>query len=79
MINELKQHNEMFTQWRKAIHQHPELGFEEQQTADFVANKLRQWGLDEVHTGIATTGVVGVLKANLPIAALLGCELIWMR
>lgn len=72
MINELKQHNEMFTQWRKAIHQHPELGFEEQQTADFVANKLRQWGLDEVHTGIATTGVVGVLKGQSPNSRAIG-------
>ncbi|WP_028771414.1 M20 aminoacylase family protein [Shewanella waksmanii] len=72
MINELKQHNEMFTQWRKAIHQHPELGFEEQQTADFVANKLRQWGLDEVHTGIATTGVVGVLRGQSPNSRAIG-------
>ncbi|QLE86587.1 amidohydrolase [Shewanella sp. Scap07] len=72
MINELKQHNEMFSQWRKAIHQHPELGFEEQQTADFVANKLRQWGLDEVHTGIATTGVVGVLRGQSPNSRAIG-------
>ena len=49
--------------WRRDFHQHPELRFEEQRTAEQVAKLLRSWGL-EVHTGIATTGVVGVLRAG---------------
>ena len=49
--------------WRRDFHQHPELRFEEQRTAGQVAKLLRSWGL-EVHTGIATTGVVGVLRAG---------------
>ncbi|MGF1700444.1 M20 family metallopeptidase [Photobacterium makurazakiensis] len=56
--------NELFTQWRRDIHQHPELGFEECRTASLVAAKLKEWGFDEVHTGIAQTGVVGVLKGR---------------
>jgi len=55
-------HPEM-TAWRRDIHSHPELGFEEQRTSDFVAAKLAQFGV-EVHRGIGRTGVVGVLRAG---------------
>jgi hippurate hydrolase len=50
--------------WRRHLHQAPELGFEEHKTAAFVADKLKSFGVDEVHTGIAGTGVVGVLRAG---------------
>ncbi|MEM7209492.1 MAG: M20 aminoacylase family protein [Pseudomonadota bacterium] len=46
--------------WRHDIHQHPELGFEEDRTSDKVANLLESFGI-EVHRGIGGTGVVGVL------------------
>jgi hippurate hydrolase len=49
--------------WRRDFHQYPELRFEEHRTAARVAELLRSWGI-EVHTGIATTGVVGVLRAG---------------
>ena len=49
--------------WRHHIHAHPETAFEESGTAAFVADKLRSFGL-EVHTGIAKTGVVGVLRSG---------------
>jgi amidohydrolase len=48
---------------RRDLHMHPELGFQEQRTAGIVADRLRSLGLD-VHTGIARTGVVGVLRGN---------------
>ena len=51
------------TRWRRDIHAHPELGFEENRTAAIVAAKLREYGL-EVHTGIGKTGVVGVLSSG---------------
>ena len=51
------------TQWRRDIHAHPELGFEELRTADIVAAKLADFGI-EVHRGIGKTGVVGVLRAG---------------
>jgi amidohydrolase len=51
------------TRWRRDIHAHPELGFEESRTAAIVAEKLREFGC-EVHTGIGRTGVVGVLRAG---------------
>ncbi len=47
--------------WRRHLHAHPEVAFEETATSAFVADKLRSFGL-EVHTGIAKTGVIGVLR-----------------
>lgn len=46
---------------RRDIHAHPELGLEEHRTADIVARKLEEWGID-VHRGVGKTGVVGVLR-----------------
>lgn len=53
------------TAWRRDIHQHPELSNRETRTAALVAAQLRKLGL-EVHTGIAHTGVVGILKGGRP-------------
>ncbi len=55
-------HDEM-TKWRRDIHAHPELGFEEHRTADIVAGLLAQFGC-EVHRGVGRTGVVGTLRAG---------------
>lgn len=52
-----------FVTLRRDIHAHPELGFEEHRTAGIVAKLLSEWGV-EVHTGIAGTGVVGVLRGG---------------
>jgi amidohydrolase len=51
--------------WRRDIHQHPELSNREVRTSALVAQELKKLGL-EVHTGIAHTGVVGLLKGDLP-------------
>ncbi|HZZ64230.1 MAG TPA: amidohydrolase [Candidatus Baltobacteraceae bacterium] len=50
---------------RRDLHMHPELGFEERRTASMVAGRLQALGF-EVHTGLATTGVVGVIRGSLP-------------
>jgi amidohydrolase len=50
---------------RRDFHRHPELGFAEHRTSAIVADRLRRLGLD-VHVGIATTGVVGVLRGTRP-------------
>jgi len=52
--------------WRRDFHAHPELGNREFRTAGIVADHLRALGLDEVRTGVAHTGVVGLLKGALP-------------
>ena len=51
------------TRWRRDIHAHPELGFQETRTADLVAARLEAFGI-EVHRGVGRTGVVGVLRAG---------------
>jgi hippurate hydrolase len=48
---------------RRDLHAHPELCFEEVRTADIVAAKLHEWGI-EVHRGFATTGVVGIIDGR---------------
>jgi hippurate hydrolase len=55
-------HGEM-TSWRHDLHAHPELGFEEHRTSEFVAGKLAEFGC-EVHRNIGKTGVVGVLRTG---------------
>jgi hippurate hydrolase len=64
IINRIGDFHDEMTAWRRDLHAHPELGFEETRTSAVVADKLRAFGLDEVHTGLAKTGVVGVLKAG---------------
>jgi amidohydrolase len=53
------------TAWRRDIHAHPEIAFEEHRTAALVAAKLEEFGI-EVHRGLAGTGVVGTLRGNQP-------------
>jgi amidohydrolase len=52
--------------WRRDIHQHPELGNREVRTAQLVAEHLRALGLEQVRTGIATTGVTAILRGGKP-------------
>lgn len=52
------------TEWRKDIHTHPELQFDVERTAGIVADKLREFGADEVIEGIGRTGVVGIIKGR---------------
>jgi amidohydrolase len=52
--------------WRRDIHAHPELGNREVRTSGIVADHLRRLNFDEVRTGVAHTGVVGLLKGGLP-------------
>lgn len=58
---EIKDWQDEFIQIRHSLHQHPEIGLQERQTADFIANKLSSWGY-EVHAPIGHTGVVGQIK-----------------
>ena len=56
---------------RRDIHAHPELKFEENRTAEIVASALRSFGIDEIHTGLGKTGVVGILRGR-PGSKMLG-------
>jgi amidohydrolase len=63
IIPRIGEFNNDLVAWRRDIHAHPELGFEESRTSDLVAAKLVDFGI-EVHRGIGKTGLVGVLKAG---------------
>lgn len=63
VINSIAAFQPEMQAWRRDIHAHPELGYEEHRTSETVARLLAEWGI-EVHRGIAGTGVVGVLRAG---------------
>ena len=63
LIPDLNKNRARLTAWRRDIHAHPELAFEERRTADLVASALEEAGI-EMHRGLAGTGVVGILKAG---------------
>jgi amidohydrolase len=63
MIGRIAEFHTELTAWRHDLHAHPELGFEERRTADFVARKLAGFGC-EVFSGVGRTGVVGRLRAG---------------
>lgn len=67
----LDRHIEDFVTFRRDIHAHPELGFEEDRTASLVAERLREWGI-QVFEGIGRTGVVGVVKGRQPGDRMIG-------
>ena len=51
--------------WRRDIHAHPELSYEEVRTADRVAERLTEWGIP-MHRGLGGTGVVGIIEGRQP-------------
>ena len=60
----IEESSEELTAIFKDLHAHPEIGFTETRTSAIVAEKLKAYGVDEVHTGIAKTGVVGLIKGK---------------
>jgi len=62
---EIRQMQSDIVEWRRQLHQKPELGFEEYITADFIQRKLQQWNISYI-TKIAETGVVATISSNSP-------------
>ena len=60
----IAQYHPELTAFRRDLHAHPELGFEEIYTAGRIQEALRLCGVDEVHTGIGKTGVVGLIRGR---------------
>jgi hippurate hydrolase len=63
LVRDIEGYAAEMTAWRRDIHAHPELGFQENRTAGIVASELKKFGI-EVHEGVGKTGVVGVLKSG---------------
>jgi amidohydrolase len=64
ILNRAAEMQEEIAGWRRHIHQNPEILFDVHQTAAFVADRLKEFGCDEVVAGIGRTGVVGVIKGS---------------
>ncbi|MCZ0735057.1 M20 aminoacylase family protein [Phreatobacter sp. AB_2022a] len=62
IVNRIAALHDEVTAWRRDLHEHPELQFDVHRTAGIVADKLKEFGCDEVVTGIGRTGVVGIIK-----------------
>jgi amidohydrolase len=62
-IPDIEAYRSDLVRWRRAIHAHPELAYEETRTADFVADRLTDWGLT-IDRGLGKTGVVGTLACG---------------
>ena len=64
IINRIAEFHEEMTAWRHDLHAHPELSMREFRTSAMVQEKLKSFGVDEIITGMATTGVVGVIRGG---------------
>jgi hippurate hydrolase len=64
IINRIAEFHDEMAEWRRDLHAHPELSMKEFRTSEVVREKLRSFGVDEIITGLATTGVVGVIRAG---------------
>jgi amidohydrolase len=62
--NRFAEMHDEITEWRRDLHENPEILFETHRTSALVADKLREFGCDEIVTGIGRTGVVGVIKGK---------------
>lgn len=64
VINRIAEFAPEMQEWRRHLHRHPELEFDLPKTAGFVADRLREIGVDEVHEGIAQTGIVALIRGQ---------------
>jgi hippurate hydrolase len=64
IINRIAAFHAEMTEWRHDLHAHPELALQETRTSKVVQQKLAEFGVDEVITGMAGTGVVGVIRGR---------------
>ncbi|WP_170782540.1 M20 aminoacylase family protein [Ruegeria lacuscaerulensis] len=64
VVNRIADYTADMTAWRQHLHTIPELKFECHETAAFVAERLREFGVDEIHEGIATTGIVAIINGQ---------------
>ncbi|MFS0647191.1 M20 metallopeptidase family protein [Siminovitchia sp. 179-K 8D1 HS] len=71
VVDEARAAANKVSEWRRHLHQYPELSFQEHDTAAFVAEKLKELGNIHIQTGVAKTGVIGTISSgNGPVIAL---------
>lgn len=63
-VNRIADYAQDMKTWRRWLHQHPELQFDCHETAAFVVERLREFGITDIHEGIATSGVVAIIEGQ---------------
>ena len=66
VLNSIADRLPVHTEWRRHLHAHPEIKFACHGTAAFVAERLREIGVDELHEGLAETGIVALIRGRAP-------------
>ena len=66
VLNRIADLAPQMTEWRRHLHAHPETRFDCHATAAFIAERLRAMGVDEIHEGIATSGIVAIINGAGP-------------
>ncbi len=66
VLNRIAAYAEEMKGWRRHLHQHPELSFDCANTAAFIQARLVEIGVDEIHPGIAKTGIVAIINGTAP-------------
>ncbi len=64
ILNRIAAWSDEMAGWRRHLHRHPELRFDCHGTAAFIVEQLRAFGVDEIHEGIATSGVVAIIRGQ---------------
>ncbi len=64
VVNRIAEFGNEMAEWRRWLHRNPELGFDLPKTAAYVAERLKEIGVDELHDGIAQTGMVAIINGQ---------------
>ena len=70
VLNRIAAFSEEMKGWRRHLHANPELSYDCFNTAGFIAERLQEIGVDEIHTGIARTGIVAIINGQGPGATI---------
>ena len=66
ILNRIAAYAEEMKGWRHHLHANPELAFECHNTAAYIVERLKEIGVDEIHPGIAKTGIVAIINGSAP-------------
>lgn len=64
VLNRIADYVPQMTEWRRHLHQNPETRFDCENTAAFIAARLREFGITEIHEGIAQSGIVAIIEGQ---------------
>ena len=66
ILNSIAGFEKDMVKWRQHLHQYPELGRECYKTAEYVSERLKEFGITEIHTGYASSGLVALIEGKTP-------------